>query len=208
MAGREAFTDDEEARVLAAFRGPTAPRDRACLMLRIDTGFRISEALSLRLGDVVRSGRLVDVVEVARRSMKGKKKSRQAPLANPRTRKALAAWLADLKRMGYARKQDFLFQSRARGNRAVHASTAYRHEQAACRRAGLDGAYGTHTARKTFARRMYDLLGRNIFETQAAMGHEDPQSTQAYLELDRERVFAMIERMQKRRADATANARK
>jgi Phage integrase family len=71
MKGCRALTDDEVARVIQAFRGTYAARDRALFVLGIKTGFRIAELLSLRMGDVWQHGQFLDRVAVLRRYMKG-----------------------------------------------------------------------------------------------------------------------------------------
>lgn len=52
MKGCRALTADEVVRVSQAFHGTYAERDRALFILGIKTGFRISELLSLGVGDV------------------------------------------------------------------------------------------------------------------------------------------------------------
>jgi len=58
------LTAEEVAWVSQAFRGTCAERDRALFALGIKTGLRISELLSLRVGDVPQHGRFVDYVAV------------------------------------------------------------------------------------------------------------------------------------------------
>jgi integrase len=89
MKGCRALTADEVARVSQAFRGTYAERDRALFILGIKTGFRISELLSLRVGDVWQHGRFVDYVAVQRRYMKGKIQGRSV-IVHPDTKAALA----------------------------------------------------------------------------------------------------------------------
>jgi len=67
-------------------------RDTALITLGLKTGFRISELLSLAVGDISQHGQMVDRVAVARRSMKGKRAGRSVPL-HPQAKEALAAWL-------------------------------------------------------------------------------------------------------------------
>lgn len=193
MIGCEPLTLEQVELTVEQLRGPWAARDVACFLLRVFTGFRVSEALSLRLGDVVIEGRMPDFIRVQRRNMKGKTSSRSVRF-NEGAQEAVSKWVRQLHELGYISRTDFLFQSRSSGNRAVDRSSVYRIEVAACRRAGLTGHYGTHTARKTFAataRRM----GATMFELQQMLGHVDPKSTAAYMSFDEkkaaERVMAM-----------------
>ena len=72
MKGCRPLTDREVLGILRVLRGRYAARDRALVLLGIKSGFRISELLSLRLGDVVQHGDVVKRVTVRRRNMKGK----------------------------------------------------------------------------------------------------------------------------------------
>ncbi len=64
-------------------------------MLGCFSGFRISELLSLTVGDVVEHGRIVKTVSVRRSNMKGSRGGRSISL-NPKAKKALEPWLAQL----------------------------------------------------------------------------------------------------------------
>jgi hypothetical protein len=66
------LTVDEVARVSQAFRGSYAAWDRALFVLGVKMGFRISELLSLTVGDVWQHGCFVDYVAIQRRHMKQK----------------------------------------------------------------------------------------------------------------------------------------
>jgi integrase len=67
MAGRRAFTREEEARILQSFRGKYAARNRALFVVMMKTGLRVSEALSLRVRQVVSDGEIVDEIEIPER---------------------------------------------------------------------------------------------------------------------------------------------
>jgi integrase len=56
MKGCRAFTDDEVTRVSQAFRGTYAAWDRELFLRSVKTGYRISELLSLQVGDVGQHG--------------------------------------------------------------------------------------------------------------------------------------------------------
>lgn len=195
MAGRRPFNDNELPRMLAAMIGRYRLRDRLMLIMGVRTGFRISELLSLTIGDVVAGGELVDVVTVGRRHMKGGKKkvaakgeklkqsktsSRSVPL-HADVKAALRPWLAALRRLGYMQVTDCLFQSRAGHNKAITVQRAIQIYLAAAARAGIYGAIGTHSARKTFAARMHRAFGGDLRKIQVAMGHIRIDSTAQYI---------------------------
>ncbi len=57
MKGARPLTDSEVHQVSNSFRGRFAHRDRTLFVLGIKTGLRISELLSLTVGDVLQHGR-------------------------------------------------------------------------------------------------------------------------------------------------------
>ena len=88
MRGSKPLTE-EEIRALVNNLGPA---DKALFLLGLKTGFRISELLSLTVGDVVSNGKIKDRVTVQRRNMKGKKSSRTV-LLHEEARQALKEYL-------------------------------------------------------------------------------------------------------------------
>lgn len=177
MAGTRPLTDAEVRSLQGAFLGPFALRDRALFVLGYRTGFRISEILALQVRDLVREGRVVDRVTVARRNMKAKRVGRTVAL-HPEAQAAVQAWLEEL---GPMDPSAYLFGSRKSRGRPLTRRQALRVLTDAYRRLGLDGPLGTHSMRKTFAQRVHERLGRDVFKTQKALGHRSIQSTIHYL---------------------------
>jgi integrase len=68
---------------------PYAARNKALFILGVRSGFRISEILSLTVGDVLQHGKVMDHVTVARKHMKKKTEGRGVPL-HPEARAALS----------------------------------------------------------------------------------------------------------------------
>lgn len=95
--------------------------------------------------------------------------------------RALAPWLEQLRQLGFMRREDFLFQSHARGNRAITTSQAWRVFKTALGRVGILDATGTHMLRKSFAQMVMEAFSGDIFKTAQALGHADVKSTQAYM---------------------------
>jgi integrase len=56
MQGCRPLSEEEISQVTQAFDGPFALRNQALLLLDVRTGYRISELLSLRVGDVYQRG--------------------------------------------------------------------------------------------------------------------------------------------------------
>jgi integrase len=123
MKGGRALTDDEVARVSQAFRGTYAARDRALFLLDVKTGYRISELLSLRVGDVRQHGGFVERVAIARKHMKGKHEGPSIPL-HSEAKSALAAWLMEMNRQGDVSPDTYLFASRKGFNRPLRPGQA------------------------------------------------------------------------------------
>lgn len=198
MRGCRPLTGDEVRRALDLLRGSRlALRNRALVQLGIYTGFRISELLSLRVGDVIRDGRVLERVRVERRSMKGKRSSRDVPL-NERARAALAEWLPVLYRWRDAGPDLYLFQS-AKGGRLSRRQAA-RIVARLARTLHMPPRIGTHSLRKTFARAVYDNacacwrpgLELPIRVVMKALGHRSVDVTEHYLGLDMEAVDAAV----------------
>lgn len=76
MRGMRSLTDNEIEQVKRCFLGAFAARDYALFILGIKSGFRSSEILSLKLGDVFYNGKIQDRVYVRRKHMKGRNEGR------------------------------------------------------------------------------------------------------------------------------------
>ncbi len=142
-----------------------ALRNRALVVLILNTGLRAEEALSLRLDDLrlnERSGQALV------RSGKGRKQ-RTVPL-NKEARSALRAWL-EVRPSG----TDFVFTSQ-KGNRWA-SSSARRGMQEIARMAGVEAHL--HTLRHTFAKRLVDA-GVSLEKAAALLGHASLDTTRIY----------------------------
>lgn len=184
MKGCRALKEVEIRVVLDAFK---CPRDRALFILGLRTGFRISELLSIRVSDVWQLGQVTESVYVARKHMKKQVEGRSVPL-HPDARAAIAALIQaeDLK------PHHWLFRSRKGANRPIGRVHAWAVFKRAFSSAGVTGKTGTHTARKTFAARVYERLGRDLVKTQHALGHKSISSTVSYLAVDSGEIASAI----------------
>lgn len=187
MKGSRALSDDEVSQVLASLEQGKYPlRDRALFLLGIRAGFRISELLSLRVSDVLQNEHYVDKVSVARRHMKKKREGRTVAL-HPEAKEALKLWVSELLQ-SHPNSETFIFQSRKGNNCALSRISAWKVLQTAYEKCGLTGKLGTHCMRKTFAKRMYQKLGRDLLKTQKALGHASVNSTVSYLSVDEDEI--------------------
>lgn len=199
MAGRRPLTPDEEIKLLRVVRA-LAPRDRALVTTQWMTGFRISEVLSLTVGSVVRGGELAGKIGVAPRHLKGGYgRTRWIPVL-PELAKALEKHPGCLRRRFELVPAMPLFLSRecALGEemRALSRESARRIIRGAFAQAKLldDGRLGTHTLRKTWARKVYENSGNDLMFFKAALGHSDISITQKYFEVSEDAVAAAIAR--------------
>lgn len=167
--GCRALSDRELSSVLAAL--PEA-RDRALIALLAYTGLRISEALPLRLGDI-RQGHIVV------RACNTKSKRSRAVLINTQLVHILSAYIAEL---GLSGSETYLWPSRAGGHIGRH--TAHRALRLAKDRCQLRGNVALHSLRKSFAAKVWQASGKDLLQTQKALGHSTPISTAAYLQVD------------------------
>lgn len=187
------LTAEEVLRICTAgCQGRTGRRDRAFIALGAATGFRCSELLQMRRRDVLDSdGTIRDFLTVRKGHMKRKQKNRTVPLL-PKVQAVLEDWLVAEEQLGLARAADAVFPSMRKGfeSRMMTRNAAWKMLRRAAKRAGVKThLVGIHSLRKTFCRnidrRLLSMLagGQPVavdMRLQAAMGHEDIRSTQAY----------------------------
>lgn len=213
MAGRRPLDRSEQRRlVLLARRLP--PRDGALIMAQLMTGFRISEILSLTIGQVWRSGAVPTRVSIAPRHMKGGYGRTRSVPVTPELRRALERHLHCLA-CRYELTPDLpLFLSRESNPdgsaRALCRETAHRIVHRAFERANIanDGRLGTHSLRKAWALNVYLASNRDICLLRAGMGHSSVVVTQKYLEVHQdelERAMLAVDRTRAPRARREAD---
>jgi len=189
MRGARPLSKPEVERVLEAFSGRHRCRDSALFLTGIYSGFRISELLSLRVKDVTEDdGRISGRITVQRQKMKGRNRSRSVVL-HREARKALERYLFE-SAMIPAFDVDPLRRlfpfTRQHAHRILHK---------AFKAAGLTGKLGTHVMRKTYAVGVFNNLGRNVFLTAKALGHQSPTSTMSYLSFRQSEIDAAVLRL-------------
>jgi len=177
-------------------------RDQALFQLQLHTGFRIAEITSLRVGQVFDGRDIRPAVTIARKRLKGGRgqhaksvTSRSVPL-NDTVVGILRQYLFARFGSGSCVADDEnapLFPSRRRG----FVLTRWRanviiHQVMAAAGVQSPERFGTHSLRKTFARRIYAGTGNDINLTRAALGHSQISTTQKYLEVDQEHLTAAI----------------
>lgn len=196
MRGCRPLDDGElDAMREAISRTRFAERNLTIFALGVNTGFRISEILSLRRRDVVdEDGDVRPVLVVAKRHMKGHKEGRGVKVS-PALAESLRFWLEEMAEDGHSKASDLLFM--AQGGRPLNRYQFWRIVREAKRAAGLKGKIATHSMRKTFANRVYShflkraAAGEQIDPfraTSKAMGHREVTSTDKYLSFRNQEV--------------------
>ena len=156
-------------------------RNRGLFMLGVSTGGRISELLSLTVGDVWQNQKPVTDLLFDRSIVKGGEVSRAVPV-NSDGRRAISdliAWHEEkYKTIAPSRP---LFPSRNKnGSVAMNRQTAHEMLKKAFQAAGLNGKLATHSLRKSFAQRVYEESG-DIYLVQELLGHRNVSTTQKYI---------------------------
>ena len=193
MKGTRPLDNDEIRRVSGCFTGRFEIRNRELFMIGVSTGGRISELLSLCIGDVYQNQKPVGDLLYGKSIVKGGEVSRTVPV-NADGRRAIDA-LVNWHRRHYrsvASKRP-LFRSRHKsGTVALHRQTAHDILKNAFIEAGLNGKLATHSLRKSFAQRLYDKTG-DIYLVQALLGHRNIATTQNYLGVNYADARAAVE---------------
>jgi integrase len=173
-------------------------RDRLLVILLVSTGFRVSEILTLTIGQVVASdGQVARDICVARRDLKGGKgaqakgvRSRRVPL-NERARSAIGDYLASLK--AHPTRDTYLFRSQKGLNEPVQRGHAHKIVKSAAWDAGVDATFvGCHSCRRSFAKQIFTASGHNILAVQRLLGHRSPLTSMAYLSADSEELDGLV----------------
>lgn len=190
MRGTRPLTSNEVKALKAVFGGRLGNRNRALFMLGINTGFRISELLSLTVGDILDfDGKIKERLTVSRRYMKKKQTSRTVKL-NKAAAAGVKPWLLELKGSGVVHTTDVLFPALRRDNKAISRVQAWNILKAAYKACGLKGHLATHSMRKTFANNIHNHFLTRVANGEAidafrstskALGHVDIKSTDQYL---------------------------
>ena len=195
MKGTRPLNNNEIRLVSACFDGTFEIRNRGLFMLGVSTGGRISELLSLQIGDVYQNGKPVTDLLFDKSVVKGGEVSRAVPV-NQDGRRAienLIAWHRE--RYPDAEKNRPLFPSRnGQGQQPMSRRTAHDVLKVAFEAAGLNGHLATHSLRKSFAQRLYDRTG-DIFAVQEMLGHKSVATTQKYLGVNYASVREAVEEM-------------
>lgn len=169
MKGCRVLTDEEIRMIL----NELGVRDRSLFLTCLTFGTRISEALNLTFGDV--SGKTL--------YLKSKKGSDNQAFPIPVVYKNVIEELIDW----YAEKGIVvtdslpLFISQKGRNRSITQQLASHVIKKVSRRLQLDGKVNTHSFRKSFVTKIYEMTNFNIAETKAYSRHKSLVNLEYYI---------------------------
>lgn len=146
----------------------TALRDRAAIILLVDTGLRASELCSLKIKDFRRETGVIEVL--------GKGSKERIVVAEQSARKIIWRYLATRPN---AKPDDPLFATRS--NRHIDKNALRHLVQRVAKRVGVKGAT-IHRFRHTFAI-TFLRCGGNPIELQRILGHENMDTVNIYVNL-------------------------
>lgn len=153
---------------------PLSLRDVAMAELFYSSGLRLSELVSVNIGDIDRSERIITVIGKGR-------KTRAVPVGRAALA-AIDAWLTARPIAGESMQRDAPLFVSQRGQRISTRSVQLRLKQLA-QRAGLPGDLHPHMLRHSFASHLLESSG-DLRAVQELLGHADIATTQIYTHLD------------------------
>lgn len=188
MSGCRHLSHQEVNDIINNMTGTFTLRNRALFQLGVETGYRISELLSLSFGDVFDNDRVCDRVSICRDNMKGKRVGRGNIMMGNLSKKRLMLWKEEAEKRESKHgidSADPIFFSRKRDDndrlQSITAVQAWRAFKKAIKAAGIDGKVGTHSMRKTAGVRFYKESGQDLKATQIFLGHSSVNDTMRYL---------------------------
>ena len=195
MKGTRPLDNNEIRLVSACFTGTYEVRNRGLFMLGVSTGGRISELLSLQIGDVYQNGTAVTDLLYDKSIVKGGEVSRAVPV-NTDGRNAIADLMTwHREHFGRITAKRPLFPSRnGQGKHRMTRRAAHNVLKSAFMTAGLNGHLATHSLRKSFAQRLYEQTG-DVFTVQEMLGHKSIATTQKYLGVNYASVREALQKM-------------
>ena len=193
MKGTRPLNNDEIRLVSAVFTGGYEVRNRSLFMIGVSTGGRISELLSLTIGDVYQNGTAVTDLLFSKNIVKGGEVSRAVPVNSDGATAIddLIAWHRE--RYNSILDTRPLFPSRnGQGQKPLSRREAHSALKKAFINAGLNGKIATHSLRKSFAQRLYEETS-DIFAVQEMLGHRNVSTTQKYLGVNYSNIKQAVE---------------
>jgi len=145
--------------------------------------------LSLPIGGVFADGKVSSCVSVSKRNTKGKKHGWWIPL-HQEISEALKQYIPTLKDTS---KDAFLFPSPVNQGRHIHRAHFHEVLKNTASKVGVPTKrLATHSLRKTFAKKMYEALDKDIVKLCYLMRHESIEDTMRYLDTNTNGIWEAI----------------
>jgi integrase len=193
MSGCRPLTTEEVDTLRTYFN--TAPyhkhleRDKLFVYLSMQTGWRCSEILQVKVSDVydpVRR-RVLDRINISKNAVKCKVGGKSSPLTSD-IKSLIEHYILHYKPVVY------LFDSPQGGHLGYRQALRICHKH--FENANLDPSnLASHTFRKTFADRVYKALDHDLIALQHAMSHKSVSSTSSYIRVDKEKVEGVLQKL-------------
>lgn len=151
-------------------------RDLVMFVLGVSLGLRISDLLTIRVGDLRGQSHL---------AIKEGKTGKTRDIK-------LSSTVVKLAQKLDGDDDSYVFQSRKGVNKPISRVQAYRVLNAAAVRAGINIDIGTHTLRKTFGYQLYSK-GINITRIMKVFGHSSEAQTLKYIGITADEIDAAYE---------------
>lgn len=171
------------------------PRDRLLFIIGINSGLRISDLLTLKVGDVRGKDSLILVVE-DENGKKRKKQMREQKTKKSKTfrfNKSIKNAVAELIPQE-ASDSDWLFPSR-KGDKPITRVQAYRILNDAAQSVGIEDQIGCHTLRKTWGYWAYQISG-DIATIQTTLNHSHPSVTLRYIGITQDMIDDLYDQVE------------
>lgn len=178
MKGARQLTDEEIRKVALSFNGRYVIRNRALFILGLACGGRISELLSLNIGDVWQYGKPVDIIYFKKANTKGKHQGKAVPIKQA-AKEAIFELITWYHTQWDTVTNDMPLFSSQKGGRITR-QQAHDILKDAFLKAEIQGKVSTHSLRKTYANKLLKQ-GGNLHTVKEALGHTSIATTQEYL---------------------------
>lgn len=183
MGACDPISEEQFDKMLRGCHGPYRLRDQALMEVLGSTGYRISEALSITIGQVWDGNRVRDDLQVATEHMK-RKTPRDRVILHPDCKQAILKWLTHLAQVGPLNPSSMLFSGRKShgGLTAITREHAFRIIRAVATSVGIVTIrIGTHSFRKFLAIKIYLHFKKDLLLVQQVLGHVSIDSTRVYV---------------------------
>jgi len=189
MSGTSTKLSREEFDLLctSGFTGEHAQRNRLFAAIGFFAGYRVSEIVSLKVGDCTdEAGKVNGRIVARRKTMKGKRVGRSMPI-NLALKVLIENYLKTRKNPSH----DAPLLLSERGGHLTR-QAASRMFKVAANRVGLGNAVSTHSLRKGFAANVLRTGHNNVLIVRDLLGHRSLSTTLAYLSCEADEADAAV----------------